>query len=700
MEEYVNHNSIAPAALRRLLVFILHYWPTPAPARNVTTVVGADNFTYTSPSVYVVYKGISATNDCGQTLGSTTTSLTVSFAPSDLTTFSNRAAGGYAYVPINYATISSNCTSRYTYSSEYEPPCESTVTASDGDCMAQISAAAVEALDLQDHCYPQFPFPPVTLLQGLNTAWSICDLGNVDTSIIGVFDPPRALAPESALAPPVLTKAPGIPASTPAAPAPQISSPIPAKTAAPSTPLSVSGPDSASPNESPSDPGASEHPGNGNKQCSSGSTELEKFLSPPGQAPDPENGAQAHPANLATDPAKGTGNFPASKPENEGFNADGIVEASNSPQPGLLTGPAHGSEKDPSTQPANPPANGGSKSDQLAQGPASSPTKPTLVAPPTFAIPLSNGEILSGAVIDPSSIVLAGSSAGATVKAGAPAAQVLSHTMSVDPEASSIVVDGQAFALPSLSSSATNNDPATTTPPPPFASTINGHVIQAIQSAHYAILVDEQSIAQGVSTRISNTPVAFHSNGDLVIGTSTIPNIVNSFSPTPPPSLTVFAAAGQSATVLTNGIAIAGTTLTPNAPAFTMSGTRISYGTEGLVVGSSTVVLPTYPPMATITLGSQVFTYPPSALSPATVLVTPLASSKQSTAPSVGESILSGLNSGMESAGSGTSSVAQTNVTGTAGGSETFQGAASKVVVSPGHLMVVTICLWLQQGSR
>ena len=89
--------------------------------------------------------------------------------------------------------------------------------------MAQISAAAVEALDLQDHCYPQLPFPPVTLLQGLNTAWSICDLGNVDTSIIGVFDQPRALAPESALAPPVLTEAPGIPASTPAAPAPQIS---------------------------------------------------------------------------------------------------------------------------------------------------------------------------------------------------------------------------------------------------------------------------------------------------------------------------------------------------------------------------------------------------------------------------------------------------------------------------------------------
>lgn len=104
--------------------------------------------------------------------------------------------------------------------------------------------------------------------------------------------------------------------------------------------------------------------------------------------------------------------------------------------------------------------------------------------------------------------------------------------------------------------------------------------------------------------------------------------------------------------------------------------------------------------MAKVTLGSQAFTNPSSALSPATVFVTPLASSKQSTAPSVADSILPGLNSGVESAGSGTSKVAQTNVAGTVGGSETFQTAASKVVVSPGHLVVVTIRLRLQQGSR
>ncbi|KAL2049036.1 hypothetical protein ABVK25_010707 [Lepraria finkii] len=120
-----------------------------------------------------------------------------------------------------------------------------------------------------------------------------------------------------------------------------------------------------------------------------------------------------------------------------------------------------------------------------------------------------------------------------------------------------------------------------------------------------AILVDEQSIAQGFSTRISKTPVAFQSYGDLVIGKSTVSNIINNNLPTTSPlSPTVFAAAGQSAIVLTNGIVIAGTTWTANAPAFTMSGICISYGTGGLVVGSSTVVLPIYPPMAKVTLGS------------------------------------------------------------------------------------------------
>lgn len=47
--------------------------------------VGADGFTFISPSVYVIFPLISATNDCGQ-LGPVYTSLTESFAPGELQT--------------------------------------------------------------------------------------------------------------------------------------------------------------------------------------------------------------------------------------------------------------------------------------------------------------------------------------------------------------------------------------------------------------------------------------------------------------------------------------------------------------------------------------------------------------------------------------------------------------------------------------
>ena len=47
--------------------------------------VGADGFTFISPSVYVIFPVISATNDCGQ-LGHFYTSLAESFAPGELQT--------------------------------------------------------------------------------------------------------------------------------------------------------------------------------------------------------------------------------------------------------------------------------------------------------------------------------------------------------------------------------------------------------------------------------------------------------------------------------------------------------------------------------------------------------------------------------------------------------------------------------------
>lgn len=91
--------------------------------------------------------------------GSTTSDLTVSYSPSELLTYSNNPEGGYAYVPINYATLFSNCTSRHSCAENSDQSCEATVTISDATYSFQISTAAADELHLQDHCYPQLPSP-------------------------------------------------------------------------------------------------------------------------------------------------------------------------------------------------------------------------------------------------------------------------------------------------------------------------------------------------------------------------------------------------------------------------------------------------------------------------------------------------------------------------------------------------------------
>jgi len=846
----------------------------------------------------VVYKGIFATNDCGQTLGSATSDLTVSFNPSDLTTFRNNPEGGYGYVPINYATLLSNCTSRYTYSSGVDPGCKATMTASDGSCNAQMGKAAADQLNLRNHCYPQLPFPSTALLQGLNPAWSVCDLGNVDTSIVGVFDPPRAMAPGVGLAPPVPTQVPGRPAVIAAAPASQVAPPLPSKTAVPGIPAPVSDPTNNPPAGGSSDPGNSKDPAKANPQADPGPASngpaapngAQPAPSQPAPVVGPANGLVNAPANQpanepphkgsgpgapastpesnpvdpnaesaaqisalhqalgpaqraqnsgasqppvmapANDPANNQEKQPTSGPANGGSKAGGPVQKSgpspsspvadqgsgsknapvNAPakglandsnnggsssggptqnpgssQPDSVNNPANSPVNAPATgaakNPANKPSSEGSGPGENAPNSGSNPTNPTPAAKPLpqFAIPAANGEILSGAIINPNSIIVAGQSDGATVAAGAPAVQILGHTISVDPAASSIVIDGQSHALP-VPNPHVNKNPAAATPPP-FTTTIHGHNVQAVPSSPSAILVDGQYISLGGATTISNTPVVFHSNGDLAIGSSTINNIANNILPIPPPTSApplfittnnghsvqavpssssailvdgqhislggatiisntpvalhsngdlilgtstvnniinnilpsspplrppvVFTAAGRPATLLPNGVAVAGTTLTRNAPAITVSGTCISHGTDGLVIGTSTVALPSQAPetVATITLAGQVFTYSASPVAIAGSNVVggsssiPTTNNGPSATQDVGGFILSGLNGVPASTGSAGPDSPQTNATSTAGGTKTSLGAASKVTVRSDYLIVMAVLVWLQR---
>lgn len=88
----------------------MFYWPTPAPVPNITTFIVQTDLpsklkpdrliqllvyicSSTAPSVYLVYKGISATGDCGSggpsgRIGFSHASLTLSYAQSEIKSYS------------------------------------------------------------------------------------------------------------------------------------------------------------------------------------------------------------------------------------------------------------------------------------------------------------------------------------------------------------------------------------------------------------------------------------------------------------------------------------------------------------------------------------------------------------------------------------------------------------------------------------
>lgn len=115
----------------------------------------------------------------------------------------------------------------------------------------------------------------------------------------------------------------------------------------------------------------------------------------------------------------------------------------------------------------------------------------------------------------------------------------------------------------------------------------------------------------GVS--ISGTPVSLAPSGTLFINNNPMP-IADTAPRTPYPILTV---AGQVFTANPTGFVVAGSYITPGAPAQLISGTPISFDSSGVIyVGDSTINLPavqTDPASAVLlTVGGQLFTANPT----------------------------------------------------------------------------------------
>ena len=132
---------------------------------------------------------------------------------------------------------------------------------------------------------------------------------------------------------------------------------------------------------------------------------------------------------------------------------------------------------------------------------------------------------------------------------------------------------------------------------------------QAITAGPSALVIADNALSPGApGATIDGTILSLNSAGQFVVGSQTIP-----LGSKVPGTITTNIA-GQVITAAPNAIAVAGTTLTPGAPAVTLDGTLLSLDTDSeLIVGSKTVPLESASPSSIVTtIGGQVITAAPN----------------------------------------------------------------------------------------
>ena len=223
---------------------------------------------------------------------------------------------------------------------------------------------------------------------------------------------------------------------------------------------------------------------------------------------------------------------------------------------------------------------------------------------------------------------------GQTVAPGAPAI-IGGHTYSMV-GGSSVIANGQTYALPPTQNAylvqTVPTGSASSNPPPEPVTLSNGLIItpQPVSAScsfpcgPIYDLPNGASISVGGSAAVvSGTTYSLLPSSDggglLVNGASTLPVPVPTFSLDNKNN--VFTLANHPFTASPTGFTLPnGATLTPGAPATTISGTHISLGQSGtLVLGSSTIALS---PQSVFTAGSETFTAQPTGfvIAPGTTL--------------------------------------------------------------------------------
>lgn len=508
----------------------VNYW---APEANSTTQVPkipytlvSDGYTFTSPSVYVVYKDLYAQGDCtyyeqGQ-IGNNISDATIAYDPEALSTAPCVQSGEtefIGYQPINYLDWYNHIPNSV---EENQPGCDIPNTHGINPAGTDLAAN------------PMFSLPPG--LSSLEPIWS--SYACQPNGRYPGFDPPRVLTKTSAFAPGIQHPATQLAAPTPAAKlSPPIVAPTTANNAQPTPEAGI--PDPKSVNADPKAGG-----------LIPGAATSDPHPTPTSQDADP----------LDDDPAPAV-NLPAA-----GKSAS--VEVAGQP---LLN-------SDPANQGLGP-----GSSQNIGEDP------PNAAPAPKQAFTVGNEVVTANSA---SQYVVNGQ----TITPGAPAVFISGTPISLGPSARNVVIGTNTIPLGELSPSAL----------PSF--TIGNEVVTANSASQY--VVSGQTITPGApAVIISGTPISLDpSTRNVVIGTNTIP--LEQPSPSALPSFT-FEKKVITADSASNYV-VDGQTITPGAPAITISGTPISLdpSTKNVVIGTNTIPLEQPPPLPlpSFTIGNQLLT--------------------------------------------------------------------------------------------
>ena len=591
------------------------YWPVTTGQANLSiTAAGpttpysyvSNGFTFTSPSVYVAYRGLKASaayDPFGEPLGSASHDVTVGYPPEALSTSHCNMAytmSAQQYQPINYTEL------------QYPPPNSALTDCPHASGQPDVGGAIYNPSASNEATNAFFSIPGA--LNWVDPAWSTCI-----PVTYGVFDPPKALSkavqmvPQTAAGasgPVAETAAPGSSATPAAAPVTVVPGALgggnnPAPGALSPASVLIPGPTSLSAAEglNPSDPGSLVLTGTwsaeafgflgGDKAPSFllaatalvPSVSINEVLATPAASNDPNNPPQQATSEVAA---------PIPIVNTPSYNSVLLATPSS-----VVAAPTAAAQ--PAVSPANAPVDNAPAANPPAvtapAGNAPAGNSP-VTNPPATAV--SNPVVVASA----SAVVVAGNTAAPASNGGV---VIASSTYSPGSQAT---VGGQVISVGTnniVQGGTTQNVPTQTEPTPVL---VGGNSIESAPSG--GVVIASSTYEPGVVAQVAGTPISVGSS-NIVVASSThaIPSVavvapqiapVTSQAvliPTP-----VLVGGNSVANAPGGGVVIASSTYQPGVQA-QISGTPISVGTDNIAVDSSTYALPSAPPATPVLIGGS-----------------------------------------------------------------------------------------------